>query len=159
MLEEEQRQAEFLDEEEQAKEQWMELAEHGQLNAAVIEYLRRTDAGLFPKLQDDFTPFLTTAGDQGLALRADPNVVLWSGMSQELATLLATLIAQRRVYVHPSPAAAYKEIGKVLKLPVVEELGEGKQPRPIWMPASIRLMPPAGGSSRFARVARIKLSR
>jgi hypothetical protein len=110
MLEEEQRQAEFLDEEEQAKEQWMELAEHGQLNAAVIEYLRRTDAGLFPKLQDDFTPFLTTAGDQGLALRADPNVVLWSGMSQELATLLSTLIAQRRVYIHPMPAASYRSL-------------------------------------------------
>ena len=76
MLEEEQRNAEFLEEEEETKEQWMELAEHGQLNAAVIEYLRRCDAALFPSLQDDFAPFLTTAGD-GLALRADPNVVLW----------------------------------------------------------------------------------
>jgi hypothetical protein len=159
MLEEEQRQAEFLKEEEASKEQWMELAEHGQLNAAVIEYLRRCEVALFPKLQEDFTPFLTTAGDQGLALRSDPNVVLWSGMSQELATLLSTLIAQRRIYIHTHTAAAYKEIGKGLKLPVVEELKEGKQPRPIWMPAAFRLLPPAGGSSRFARVARIKLSR
>src|SRR5262245_45582123 len=159
MLEEEQRQAEFLKEEEESKEQWMELAEHGQLNAAVIEYLRRYDVALFPKLQEDFTPFLTTAGDQGLALRSDPNVVLWSGMSQELATLLSTLIAQRRIYIHSHTAAAYKEIGKGLKLPVVEELKEGKQPRPIWMPAAFRLLPPVGGSSRFARVARIKLSR
>ncbi|MGE5195399.1 MAG: AAA family ATPase [Deltaproteobacteria bacterium] len=159
MLEEEQRQAEFLEEEEEAREQWMELAEHGQLNAAVVEYLRRCDVALFPKLQEDFTPFLTTVGDQGLALRADPNVVLWSGMSQELATLLSTLISQRRIYIHPMPAETYKAMAKGLKLPVVTELGEGKQPRPVWMPAAFRLLPLAGGSSRFARVARIKLSR
>lgn len=160
MLEEEQRDAEFLDDdEEKAKEQWMELAEHGQLNAAVGEYLRRCDAALFPNLQDDFAPFLTTAGDQGLALRSDPNVVLWSGMSQELATLLSTLISQRRIYVHAAPAEGYKQLGKTIKLPVVENLGDDKQPRPVWMPASIRLLPPEGGSSRFARVARIKLSR
>jgi SpoVK/Ycf46/Vps4 family AAA+-type ATPase len=159
MLEEEQRQAEFLAEEEASKEQWMELAEHGQLNAAVVDYLRRSDTALFPKLQEDFAAFLPTAGDQGLALRADPNVVLWSGMSQELATLLSTLIAQRRIYIHATPAEAYKEIGKGLKLPMVTEPGEGKQPRPVWMPAAFRLIPPAGGSTRFARVARIKLSR
>src|SRR5262249_7285595 len=154
-----QRNAEFLEEEEEAKEQWMELAEHGQLNAAVIEYLRRCDTALFPSLQDDFAPFLTTAGDQGLALRTDPNVVLWSGMSQDLPQLLSTLIAQRRISVHPSPAEGYKERGKTMKLPVVEKLVDEKQVRPVWMPAAIRLLPPEGGSSRFARVARIKLSR
>ncbi len=96
MLEEEQRHVDFLQEEEEAKEQWMELAEHGQLNAAIIEYLRRCDAAPFCKIQDDFAPFMTTTGEQGLALRADPNVVLWSGMGQELAELLSSLIAQRR---------------------------------------------------------------
>src|SRR5262249_44880994 len=104
MLEEEQRHAEFLEDEDEAKEQWMELAEHGQLKAAVVEYLRRCDMALFPRLQDDFARFLTTSGEQGLALRADPNVVLWSGMSQDLAALLSTLISQRRIYVHVVPA-------------------------------------------------------
>ena len=159
MLEEEQRQAEFLKEEEEAREQWMELAEHGQINAAVVDYLRRSDVALFPTLQEDFAAFLATAGDQGLALRADPNVVLWSGVSQELATLLSTLIAQRRIYIHPVPAEAYKELGKGLKLPIITELGEGKQSRPVWMPAALRLIPLPGGNARFARVARIKLSR
>jgi hypothetical protein len=159
MLEEEQRQAEFLDEEEQAKEQWMELAEHGQLNAAIIEYLRRCDAAPFSKIQDDFAPFMTTTGEQGLSLRADPNVVLWSGMSQQLAELLSSLIAQRRIYLHAVGVGVYKALGKAVKLPVIETLAEGKQPRPVWMPTAFRLLPPEGGSGRFARVARIKLSR
>src|SRR5207237_2461902 len=100
MIEGEQREASFLDDEAPAKEQWMELAEHGQLNAAVVEYLRRCDEAPFPTLQEDFGPFLETSGEQGLALRADPNVVLWSGMSQPLAELLSSLIAQRRIYLH-----------------------------------------------------------
>lgn len=158
MLEEEQRHAAFLEEEEASREQWMELAEHGQLNAAVIEYLRRCDAAPFPKLQADFAQFLTTTGEQGLALRGDPNVVLWSGMSQELAELLSSLIAQRRIYIHPASTEVYKALGKGVKLPLLEKLNDEKQPKPVWLPTAFRLMPPEGGSSRFARVARIKLS-
>lgn len=160
MLEEEQRQAQFLEQDgEAAKERWMELAEHGQLNAAIVEYLRRCDIAPFPKLQEDFAPFLTTAGDQGLALRSDPNVVLWSGISQDLAGLLSALIAQRRIYVNPAETELYKSLGKGLKLPIVEQLSDDKQSRPVWLPATIRLLPPAGGTGRFARVARIKLSK
>jgi hypothetical protein len=159
MLEDEQRHAQFLEEEEAAKEQWMELAEHGQLNAAVIEYLRRCDAAPFCKIQDDFAPFMTTSGEQGLALRADPNVVLWSGMSQALAELLSSLIAQRRIYLHMIGVDAYKALGKAVKLPVIEAMADAKQARPVWMPTAFRLLPPEGGSGRFARVARIKLSR
>jgi hypothetical protein len=159
MLEEEQRRADFLEEEEAAKEQWMELAEHGQLNAAIIEYLRRCDAAPFCKIQDDFAQFMTTTGEQGLALRADPNVVLWSGMSQELAELLSSLIAQRRIYLHAVGVDVYKVLGKAVKLPVIETMTEDKQARPVWLPTAFRLLPPEGGSGRFARVARIKLSR
>jgi SpoVK/Ycf46/Vps4 family AAA+-type ATPase len=159
MIEEEQREASFLEEEEPTKEQWMELAEHGQLNAAVIEYLRRCEEAPFPTLQEDFSPFLETSGEQGLALRADPNVVLWSGMSQPLAELLSSLISQRRIYIHQTPAETYKALGKGVKLPLLEKLDEQKQPRPVWMPAAFKLLPPDGGSGRFARVARIKLSR
>ncbi|MBS0266232.1 MAG: AAA family ATPase, partial [Planctomycetes bacterium] len=99
MIEEEQREASFLDDDEPVKEQWMELAEHGQLNSAVMEYLRRCNEAPFPKLQDDFAPYLETSGEQGLALRADPNIVLWSGMSQPFAELLSSLISQRRIYL------------------------------------------------------------
>jgi len=159
MLEDEQRHAQFLEEEEETKEQWMELAEHGQLNAAIGEYLRRCDAAPFCKIQDDFGAFMTTTGEQGLALRADPNIVLWSGMSQELAELLSSLIAQRRIYLHASGVDVYKELGKAVKLPVLEAMTEDKQPRPVWLPTVLRLLPPEGGSGRFARVARIKLSR
>lgn len=143
----------------QPKETWQNLAEHGQLNAAVIEYLRRHDLGLFPKLQDDFTGYLTTSGDQGLALKSDLNIIFWTGMSRELAELLAELIAARRIYIHTTPAEPYKSIGKALKFPTIGELPEGKSPRPVWMPTALRLLPPPEGSARFGRVTRIRLSR
>jgi hypothetical protein len=79
-------------------------------------------------------------------------------MSQELAELLSSLIAQRRIYIHPAGTEIYKALGKGVKLQVLEKLSEEKQTRPVWLPTAFRLMPPEGGSSRFARVARIKLS-
>lgn len=142
-----------------APEAWQNLAEHGQLNAAVIEYLRKYDIGLFPRIQDDFTGLLTTSGDQGLALRSDLNVILWTGMSQEFAELLSELIAARRIYLHITGVEAYKSLGRTLKFPAIGSLPEAKSPRPVWMPAALRLLPPAEGSNRLGRVTRIKLSR
>jgi hypothetical protein len=142
-----------------APETWENLAEHGQLNAAIVEYLRKHDIALFPKIQEDFTGYLTTSGDQGLALRSDLNVVLWTGMSRELAELLAELIAARRIYVHTAGAEAYKTLGRTLKLPAIAQVPDEKSPRPSWLPSALRLLPPPEGSGRFGRVTRIRLAR
>jgi hypothetical protein len=129
------------------------------LNAAIVEYLRKHDIALFPKIQEDFTGYLTTSGDQGLALRSDLNVVLWTGMSRELAELLAELIAARRIYVHTAGAEAYKTLGRTLKLPAIAQVPDEKSPRPSWLPSALRLLPPPEGSGRFGRVTRIRLAR
>jgi hypothetical protein len=85
-------------------------------------------------------------------------VVLWAGLSQGLAETLANLIANRRVYVHPVSAEAYRGATAPPKLPVITQLPEGKLAKPGWFPAALRLLPPPGGSTgRFGRVTRIKL--
>lgn len=161
MLEEEKRQGptETRDEAALLDRRWKELAEHGQLKAAAVEYVRRHDYVTFPQLQQDFAGFLETDGEQGLALRSDPNVVLWVGMSRELAELLASLIAAKRLYVHPADVERYRKVEKGVRLPRLTELSEQRIGRPAWFPVSLRNLPPAGGSGRFARVARMKLSR
>jgi hypothetical protein len=96
----------------------------------------------------------------GISLRVDPNVVLWTGISPELAELLSNLISSRRIYIHPAALDSYKERGKGVKLPVVTELAEDRLSRPCWFPAALKLVPPPGGTAgRFGRVARIKLNR
>lgn len=161
MLEEEQRHAAMLPPDDSAPEieAWMSLAEHGQLGAAVVEYLRRKGTVIFPDLQKDFAKWLPPTGELGMALRSDPNVVLWAGMGKELTDLLADLISSRRVYVHSGSAEPYKQAGKTLPFPLVQKLEEERLPRPGWLPATLQLIPHSGGSGRFGRVARIKISR
>lgn len=161
MLEEEQRHAALVPADDSAPEleAWMSLAEHGQLGAAIVEYLRRKGTVIFPDLQKDFTQWLPPTGELGMALRSDPNVVLWAGMGKEITDLLADLISSRRIYVHPGTVEPYKQAGKTLPFPVVQKLQDDRLPRPCWLPATLQLIPHAGGSGRFGRVARIKISR
>jgi hypothetical protein len=94
----------------------------------------------------------------GLALRSDPNAVLWTGLTPPLAETLAGLISNRRVFLHPAPAESYQAAQRQVKLPLAAELPAEKLPRPMWLPAVLRLIPAEGASSgRFARVSRIKL--
>jgi ATP-dependent 26S proteasome regulatory subunit len=139
--------------------EWVALAEHGQLSTAVVEFVRKKDHVTFPQLQEAFAQYIETSGEQGLALRSDPNVVLWVGMSQELAELISKLIAGKRLYLHQTDAGRYKANGKQLKLTPLESLPEDRIAKPAWLPTCLRDLPPEGGSGRFGRVARMKLSR
>lgn len=158
MLEEEKRRGEDIEPVQKAKTAaWSNLAELGQTNAAMVEYLRKFDGATFPQIQEAFAPYLESTGGLGLALRADPNVVLWVGMGQSLTVLLAEMIEGKRIYVHPADIETYKAQNKGLKLPLAGPLTEEREKRPVWLPSCLRLMPPAGGSGKFARVARVKL--
>ena len=160
VIEEEQRSGEFYETDDFISEhEWAKLAEHGQLSAAVVEYVRQHEGVTFPQLQADFADFLETAGEQGLALRSDPNVVLWVGMSQELAELISKLIASKRLYLHRADVDSYKSNGKNVRLPLLDDLPEERLSKPAWLPVCLRDLPPEEGSGRFARVARMKLSR
>lgn len=140
------------------KEDWIELAEAGQLSAAVTEYVRRNDNVLIPVLQESLKSYMPVEGEMGLALRADPNAVLAVGLSPELSELIVKLIDGKRIYVHPTEADHYKNL-TIPKLPLLKELTEDKVKRPSFLPTWLRDLPPDGGSGKFARVARIKLSR
>lgn len=160
MLEDEQRHAALLprDETGQPLEAWESLAEHGQMKAAIVEYLRTAGGAIFPELQEQFARWYP-AGELGLSLRSDPNIVLWAGMGREFADLLADLISSRRIYLHPGATDAYKQAGMKMQFPPLGEIPEDRQHRPIWLPVFIRLIPLPGLTGRLGRVARIKLSR
>ena len=86
-------------EEEDVVEEWKTLAESGDLPAAVVEYIRGHDGTTIPQLQALFADFTSTRGEQGLALRADPNLIIWLGLSPEFAGEIVKLIGNRRLYL------------------------------------------------------------
>ncbi len=160
MLEEETRQGamDIAGDEPAAMPEWEQLAEQGQLNAALVEFVRCHDHVAFSQIQEAFSGHLETAGEQGLALRSDPNVVLWLGLSPELAEALSKLIAGKRLYVHAASADVYRDLGKTPRLPPLERLAAERIAKPAWYPAEIRIAPSEDGNPRLASVARIKLN-
>ncbi len=136
---------------------WAALAKHGQLKAAVTEFVRHNGETAFPVLQEAMEDYLPTTGDQGLAVRSNPNTVLWSGMSQELCQIIVDLVASKRLYVHPVKVEDYQAMQKSLKLPTLFEPMDEKLPRPHWLPSALRTAPHPIHQARLSRVARMKL--
>jgi hypothetical protein len=160
MLEDEQRhaaQSQDVAPQEKAVAKWAALAQHGQINAAVTEYVRENGETLFPALQEAFREYLPTTGDQGLASRANPNTVLWSGMSQELCQILVDLVASKRLYLHPVALEEYQKLQKSVKLPVIHEPTDEKLPRPSWLPSALRTAPHPVHAAKLSRIARMRL--
>ena len=139
--------------------EWLELAEHGQVAAALVEYVRRRGEVTFAELLSDFAPFIETSGQQGLALRSDPNIVLWYGIPAELASTLAKLVSSRKLYLHPAGVDQLRAENAPGDLPMIDRLPDERVERPMWLPVVIGDVAPEGGAGRFGRVARMALNR
>jgi len=137
---------------------WARLAHSGQLKAGLVELVRSEGEVLFPELVQSLQPYMEVSGDQGLAARANPNTVLWAGMSQPLCELICELVASKRIYIHPAEVERYKSLQKVLRLPVLKEPTDNRLPRPAWLPSSLRCAPHPVHSARLARIGRMKLA-
>lgn len=161
ILEEEERDPNYVAPEDREDEMvaWRKLAEHGQYNSAFVEYIREYDGATFGEMQESFADYFETDGPQGLALRSEPNAVLWVGMSAQFAEMLSKVLSARRLYLHPTDAEEYTVNGYAVKLPVLEELPETPVPKPHWFPMRVRDFPAQENSGRFARVARMMLAK
>ncbi|MDZ4686665.1 MAG: AAA family ATPase [Planctomycetaceae bacterium] len=145
MLDEEQRMGDFEEEDDQSSvlPSWAVLAQAGQLKAAIVEYVRREGGDiLFPELCAALQNHVDMSGEQGLAVRSNPNTVLWLGMSKDLCEAIIELSLARRLYVHPTDPERYRRANLALKLPVLLEPTDEKLPRPKWLPASLRTASP-----------------
>jgi len=138
---------------------WAQLAHSGQLKAALVEYVRASGDVLIPELAEALSPFMEIGGDQGLAVRANPNMVLWAGLSQPLCELVCELVASRRIYIHPTDLDRYRDSQQLLKLPVLKEPTDSKLARPAWLPASLRCAPHPVHAALLARIGRMRLGR
>ncbi len=139
------------------KLKWLELAEYGQIGPAIIEYVRFHDHVPLDRLAHEFAAFSETSGEFGLVLNADTKAVVWTRMSREFADHLAAFVAGKRLYLNPAKPDLYQI--RTLELPVLANLPAEKLDRPAWMPMTLRLVPPVGGSTRYGRLARIKLGK
>lgn len=173
MLEEEQRaktgheevgvldliEASDLPPDQEAGDSWQTLADEGQVRAALLDYISQAGEVTFAKLQTDFATHINAEGEFGLALRSDSHVVLWHGMSADLAAPLARLISDRKIYVYQVASTEYGEHAKKVPIPKIPALPDRRVARPCWLPVSICAVPPEDVDERLCRVARMQLNR
>ncbi|MBL8850584.1 MAG: AAA family ATPase [Planctomycetaceae bacterium] len=136
---------------------WKQLADHGQVDAALIELVRLYESLPLNRLESEFSACMPTTGEYGLALKGNPKVVLWTRISKELVDLLTRFIEGKRLYLHPTGAEAYGS-GRRLTLPVLDTLPEERATSPAWLPTTLRLIP-SGRGPQLSRVTRIRMGR
>jgi ATP-dependent 26S proteasome regulatory subunit len=158
VMEAEQRRGELPQAEKSENPKWVQLAEHGQLAAAIVEYVRLLDHVQWGQLLEDLGPYANLRGDYGLVLRSDPKVAICIRISRELADLLCEYIDGKRLYLN---RISLEEVaaGERPQLPAIDDLIETRVNRAVWLPTKLRLVPPPGGSGRLAHVARIKMGK
>lgn len=142
-----------------ADETWQSMVEDGQVRAALLQYVSSTGEVTFAQVQQDFQPHVETAGEFGLALRWDPHVVLWEGMSAEIAAPLGKLISDRKLYIHSVDATTYQETSDQITLPRLPAMPDNRVSRASWLPVAVSPVSPDEVDERLCRVARMKLSR
>lgn len=144
---------------EDTDDDWKSLARNGDWSAAILEYVRTHDGATFPQLQAALAEFTPTAGEQGLALRADPNLILWLGFSAEFAGELAKLISNKRLFLRLTAAESFGEAASDIKLPKLTSLPDNKVSKPAWLPTCLTDLAPEEPEPRLERVARMMLSK
>ncbi|MCA8986337.1 MAG: AAA family ATPase [Planctomycetaceae bacterium] len=152
MLEEEHRKGQLTAEDEEFPDPWIAPLEAGDLSGAVLEFVRASDFAHFCKIQDALGTRIATLGNSSIVLESDRNVVVWQGLSQDLAEAIAKYINSKRIFMNPVQVSQYQKLGKVLKIPVLQELRDKKLPRDVWFPVALRIMPPREGSGRLREV-------
>lgn len=140
-------------------ETWQSMAAEGQVRTALLEYVSDAGEVTFAKLQNDFSNHVETAGEFGLALRSDPHIVLWHGMSADIAAPLARLISDRKIYLYQVTSSEYGDYAKQVPLPKIPGMSDSRVSRPCWLPVSICTVPPEEVDERLCRVARMQLNR
>ncbi|MFM9966554.1 MAG: AAA family ATPase [Planctomycetaceae bacterium] len=146
-------------EEDDAVETWRTLAQNGEIPPALLEYVRTHDGTTIAQLQSVFAEFTSTNGEQGLALRADPNLILWLGLSAEFAGELSKLISNKRLYLRLADATAFGESASEIKLPKLTSRPDNKVTKPTWLPTCLTDLAPDELDPRLERVARMMLAK
>lgn len=138
---------------------WKTLIAEGRVQAGLLEYVSEQDEITIAELQKAVTGHVEAEGEFGLALRADPHVVIWHGMSAEIAAPLAKLISDRKLYLHPVSDSQYGADAASVPLPKLAALADKRLAKTSWFPVAVSAVAPEEVDERLVRVARMKLRR
>jgi len=116
---------------------WQEKAQEGDLQGAVLEYVRRFDFVTFAELQQRLEPFAAVRGQISISM-SNLGLVLWAGLSGPLADAILALVKAGMLCYEATDQFAYWLDGMVLDLPLPQRIPKGGYKQPRWLPVCLR---------------------
>lgn len=105
------------------------------LAAAILDLVTHRDFVSFAEIQRHLGEFSLKGH---IALEIHPNVVLWTGMSEQFFDALELLRCSRLIHLEPAPLLVYLIGGAVLTLPSAKRIPKGGYKDLHWLPVVLR---------------------
>jgi hypothetical protein len=117
----------------------------------IIDLIDERGPITFMELQKHLAPFFPTFGDR--ELHQAGNVVLWLGLSPELAEAVQALVADGRITMRRTTVLVYLFEGAALPIPMAlgDRPPKGGYKHPRWLPVVFNLPPGDGPAQRAHR--------
>lgn len=103
---------------------------------SIVEYVEEHDYTIFPKLLDYLGD--EAKGDTEISAVSDPNIILWTGVSDEFADAFITELEAGTIHLVPELPDRYVEYGTWLELAEVVKPPSGGYKTQHWQVASMR---------------------
>lgn len=121
--------------------EWLDLAEKGQIEDAVVAYVRHNDWVTYVELENRFAAFCEVKGSYSVSPADDENTIIWANMAETWCKLLSKLRQEGRIFWHPSSAFVYMIDGGYLPLPIAKKPPKGGYKTLHWLPVCLRVVP------------------
>jgi len=115
--------------------------------AGFLAIVRDRDPLTFPEAIDALPIALQEPGVWRLVIASHPRVVLWDGLSESAAALLARLFETQELALQPCYRGIYNFSQRRVDLPVVSAIPEDLQ-RECWLPCTIGVGPVSSLNAR-----------
>ena len=111
----------------------------GEMSDAIVHIVSERDFTLFSHLMEEVKEMTEqpVEGESDIAAIADPNVILWSGVSVEFAAGMCKALDEEKVHLIPVSVDLYREIGDGLRLPEAIKFPKSGYKTPHWFVAGI----------------------
>jgi len=118
---------------------WRELAEKGCYADAIVEYVKHYGKATFVEIQRKLSPYMEVTGEYLLESRVIKNLIIWEGLSKELAEILLELHNNKQIIYESTDISDYTSVGVKINLPILEEIPKEELTEPHWYPYIIKL--------------------
>lgn len=105
---------------------------------AVIDLIVKRDHVTFVEIERTLQSLIPTKGRIALEIGSHPNLILWSGMSQDWADVMKEVQATGLVTIEPASLLVYMIDGAVPDMPVAKRLPKGGYATEHWAPVCFR---------------------